>query len=34
MAQYRIERGAPKRRSRGALVTLIVLGFIVLLGAR
>jgi uncharacterized protein len=34
MAQYRIERGAPKRRSRGALVTLVVLAFIVLLGAR
>ena len=34
MAQYRIERGAPKRRSRGALVTLIALAFIVLLGAR
>jgi uncharacterized membrane protein (UPF0182 family) len=34
MAQYRIERGAPKRRSRGALVTLIVLAFILLLGAR
>ncbi len=28
MAQYRIERGAPKRRSRGALVTLVVLAFI------
>lgn len=34
MAQYRIERGVPGRRSRGALVTLIVLAFIVLLGAR
>jgi len=34
MAQYRIERGAPKRRSRGALVTLVVLAFILLLGAR
>src|SRR5580704_10303544 len=34
MAQYRIERGDPKRRSRGALVTLVVLAFIILLGAR
>ena len=35
MAQYRsIERGAPKRGRRGALVTLIVLAIVILLGAR
>jgi uncharacterized membrane protein (UPF0182 family) len=34
MAQYRIDRGAPKRGSRGALITIIVLAIVILLGAR
>ena len=34
MVQYRIDRGAPKRGGRGALVTLIVLAIVILLGAR
>lgn len=34
MVQYRIERGKPRRGGRGARVALIVLGLILLLGAR
>jgi uncharacterized membrane protein (UPF0182 family) len=34
MVQYRIERGAPKRGSRGMRVTLIVAAIIILLGGR
>jgi len=34
MVQYRIERGVPRRRGRGTLITILVLAFIVLLGAR
>jgi len=34
MAQYRIERGSPKRGGRGLRVTLIVLAVVILLGAR
>ena len=34
MAQYRIDRGAPKYGSRGTLIALIVLAIVILLGAR
>ena len=34
MAQYRIDRGAPKHGGRGARITLIVLAIVILLGAR
>jgi len=34
MAQYRIDRGAPRRGGRGARITIIVLVIVILLGAR